>query len=187
MRISGQNLLTVLLVLATTLSLYFMLNSQIKKPGTLNQNTPDKIISKLNFSEYNLQGQRVQHITANSATHIQKENTTYMVQPRMQIKDDQSMYWHISAKKSHSIHGADIIVAEGNVVLQHATHGNDLATKIQTSWLSLNQKTHLGYTNQNVTITRPDSITTGRGMTANFKTGTYKILHDAKIVYTPGW
>ena len=185
MRISGQSILTIALIVATVLSLYFMLNTQINQAAKPSDRTPDKIISNLNFRQFDLKGQLVKHIQAAQARHIQDNNTTLLTKPFMTIKSDNGIFWHISADKSRSIHGSDMIIAQGNVVLKHKTVGNSLATTISTSWLSLNQKTHYAYTNQPVKIVRPDSTTTGLGMTANFKTGVYKVLQDAKIIYKP--
>jgi len=184
-KINLQVLLTLLLLLATTLSLYFMLHTQIIINTAANDKVMDRFIEQLDFKQFNLDGSLIKSIQADKATHMVYNNTSFFDNPKVIFTDSQGIPWNMQAEKAQSLHGTKIIFASGNVVVQHPTIGNHTATKINTSWMSFDQKKDFAYTNQPVTITRPDSITQGIGMTANFKKSIFKILSKAKIIYTP--
>jgi len=184
-KLNPQIVITLVLILATIFSLYFMLHTQIIINSSKNDKIVDRFVQQLNFRQFDLNGKLIKSIQAQKATHIDYNNTSFFESPRVVFTDSQGVTWNIQANKGQSIHGTKQLIAIGHVILDHSTVGNHIATKIETEWMLFNVKKDFAYSHQPVTITRPDSITKGVGMTADFKNNIFKILSKADITYIP--
>jgi lipopolysaccharide export system protein LptC len=181
---------TAVLILGISISLIihygfnFNDNKQVVQTSA---HATDAFMLKANYYEYDTQGQLSSHMFSPKVTHQQYMNTTQYENPEVTIYSNKSITWIITADHGKSIHGVKKVLVWGHVkfVQPELTGREPTTTIITTSSATLYPQKSFAETKQRVTITRPNAKITGKGLTADFKTGIFKLLSESRGSYAP--
>lgn len=185
-RATHQLLLWCILAILTVLGGYAILNSlqSAKQPSNSNH-LPDAYMEQVNYQEFNSEGRLHAQLTTPRLTHYPDNDTTLFLKPNMRLITKKNIHWHVTALHGQSDKGSEKVLLWDNVVIHQPKQPDNPETTIKTSQLTVYPDKQTAETKQAVRIMRPGSITTAVGMTANFKTGVFKLLSQSKGHYEP--
>jgi len=175
----------VFFIALISFSIIFMLHQSDHSTQTLavTQQKIDAYMNNATYTNYNKQGQLSAHISALHTRHYPKNNAAYYDHPRVLMYTKKHLPWYITADHGRSHHGDDHVLLYGHVIVTQPQTSQTILTTISTDKLYVRPELQTAHTSDPVTITRPGSTTSAIGLTANFKTGIFKLLSKAKGHY----
>ncbi|HLD17312.1 MAG TPA: LPS export ABC transporter periplasmic protein LptC [Coxiellaceae bacterium] len=184
-RFYSSTWLTLTLILITALSTMFMLTTHIDSQERERNKHPNAFMSKLQYTQYDKQGNLQQFMRADEATHYEKNNRTHFNNLYIQFFDSRHQSWQVTAAEGIASEGNKKIQLRGHVIVERLkiAKGDPMTIKTDEMWVY--PETHLAETSQPVIVIRPDSVTHARGAIANLSTGEIKFLSDTQVTYTP--
>ncbi len=178
-------LLSLILVVGAALSLLLMLHGAKNKPVNKMHKQLDAYMNNAHFTEYNQQGQVHSTLASPNVSHYQQNSIAFFNKPNIMFYTQTRIPWHINADHGKTKQGSKQVYLWGHVVIHQPPKKGYPETTIYTTKLTVYPQKSLAKTKQNVTIKRPGTLIKGRGMTANFKTGTYQLLSQSQAFYSP--
>ena len=144
---------------------------------------PDAFMMNANYYEYNEQGNFHSHLFTPEIIHYDYKNSSHFQQPHFMVYTDEHIPWYTTADHGQSEEGLDWIHLWGHVVIHQPPRPLYPETTIKTSSVTLHPMKSFAETEEAVTITRPESVVAGVGMTADFKKGIMTLLSHSRGVY----
>lgn len=175
---------SLLFVLTLGISLYLMFTSDINvEPTSIDKNSPDAYSQQLNYLSHTATGLIANILTSKLAVHYPAADITTFKQPKLTYYTQTRQRWIVTSEKGESLRGHKKILLTKNVVIHQPQSSVVPDTKIYTQHLTVFPGTDTAITHDPVKIVRPGTIIHGIGMTANLKTGQYKLLRHARGTY----
>src|SRR3990167_6574050 len=174
---------SLLFTLVFIISLDLMFKTNEAMPVKIDQNTPDIYSKNIEYINYAMNGLIENKLTSQLAVHYPKSDTTDFNHPKLNYYTENQQSWIVTSDKGKSLHGKEKILLNQNVLIHQPQTTVVPDTKIYTQHLTIDPSTNTAKTNDPVKITRPGTVIHGIGMTANLKTGEYKLLKQARGTY----
>jgi lipopolysaccharide export system protein LptC len=177
--------LSISLLIAAAISIFLMLlsdHSNKKASAPIGMNS---FMMQPEYQQFNNKGQLHSRLEADQMKHLRPHNISLFTKPRILIYTDDRIPWHITSHYGKSLNGNKTIYLYDHVILHQPPQPHHPETTITTSFLTIYPKRALATTDRKVTITRPGSIIHGKGIEANLKTGSIKLLAQSRGIYAP--
>lgn len=183
---SKNLLMTGLLLIALILSGWLAKNSltHTNYSSSNTSSTPDSFMNKVQFTEFNKQGQWQNQFFSPKAVHYSAKDIMVMTDPHLTSRGQQSLTWIIDANSAISEQGGKIINLKGNVKLDRIpdSDSNHKLT-LQTTALTAYTEKKFVKTDQPVTIIQPGTVIKATGLTADLNSGDINLLSATKGIY----
>lgn len=176
---------SLILIIVACLSTILMLqnNSRTIHPPSKLERSPNAFMINANYYEYNKLGYFHSHLSTPEIIHYAYKNSSHFQKPRLMVYTDKHIPWYTTADHGQSHGGLNWVYLWGHVVIHQPRRPSSSETTIKTSSVTLHPLQSSAETDQKVTITRPESIVNGVGMTADFKKGIITLLSHSRGVY----
>lgn len=179
--------LSLLLIVAACFSTILMLkNTSHRQPLVLDNPSkhPDAFMINAKYYEYDDQGLLHSRLFTTKVLHYKYQNSAQFIHPDFMIYTDKAQApWYISAAHGMSRDGVSWVYLWDNVQIHQPQQPNNLPTDIATDHVTILPNQSIAKTDDDVTITRPDSIVKAKGMQTDFKTGIIELLSHSRGVY----
>ncbi len=163
-----------------------MFGGELKQPTQkTSASAPDSFMRNFQYQSHSADGIVNSILTSIEAVHFPKDDLTKFAKPKLTYFTKDRQTWVVTSDKGRSINGDDKIFLSQNVLIHQPQTAISPDTKIYTQHLTVYPGTDIAITNDPVLIKRPGTVIHGIGMTANLKTGQYKLLHQARGIYDP--
>ena len=172
-------IVTVLLLLALSVVALLLI-----KPLNIHDQTkiPDSYIKNFSDRVYSQDGTLTCLINSPRLIHYRQNDASYLQTPTITILSHGDV-WHITAQHGKSTNNNSIITLWGNVIVNTKGSKQQTATRLTTTTMTIYPARSQATSTAAVTITQPHDIIQGTGFTANFKTGIFKLLRQARGRY----
>jgi lipopolysaccharide export system protein LptC len=179
--------LGLLLIGAACFSTILMLkntNHQQPQPLANPSRHPDAFMINASYYEYDAQGLLHSHLFTPKVLHFKFQNSAQFIHPNFMIYTDKTQSpWYITANHGISRDGVNWVYLWDNVQIHQPQQPDNLPTNITTDNVTIFPNQSVAQTEEDVTISRPDSIVKARGMQTNFKTGVVELLSHSRGIY----
>lgn len=130
----------------------------------------------------NKKGQTAAVIHSQTNKHLKADNTIKLTRPEAELYSKQNNHWHVESdhgyiERDHQ----NLTHLEGHVILHRQKTARQTPITVLTDKLHYNPQTKIAYTNQPVTITRPNTLLHAKGLRANLKQGQIEFYHESQI------
>lgn len=139
------------------------------------------------FTEYNQTGLIKAKIHSEKIMHYEPQGTTLFEKPFIIVYTETRIPWHIRANQAVSDRTGKKMVLTGNVIAHELPTAKNEETTVKTTEITVypDPKDFRAETDQPVVLTRPGMKITGKGFSANLKTGRYRLHSAMKAIYLP--
>ncbi|MDF1677962.1 MAG: LPS export ABC transporter periplasmic protein LptC [Legionellaceae bacterium] len=180
---SITTLFSILLLLATG-AWFFLTNAPHIKLVTP-ADTPEHRFTTIEIQQFDKTGRRVYHLTAPSSYHMPKEDTHYLITPRIFVTKANQPAWTIQSKTAIITPKAEEIKFLTNVNLHHAAYQDQAAGVIKTEALSYFPKKKYAHTPLDITWDQDSNHIEATGMQADLTTEHIELLENIRGTYRP--
>lgn len=129
---------------------------------SLEYQEPDYMIQDLDLQSFNKQGLLVQQISAISATHFPKNDTTLLAKPNIIIHENSLPKWGIQSGSGRLLKDKAIHLEEDVLIVPMQSNGNDFS--LTTNSLFIDLEKQIADTDDSVSIESDTSELTAKGM-----------------------
>ncbi len=181
--------LGLILIAATSLGVgLYQLNrntlQQVNSPNT-SEKSPDSFIIQAQNIEFDTHGQLHSVLTAHDVKHYPQQKITRYIQPNFTIYTNRRIPWHVTARYGIGTDNNKMVYLKGHVVIHQPNQPTNPETTIKTSHLTIFPMLSQAKTDAKAVIIRPNSTVYGKGLTANLKSGNYRLLSQSQGSYEP--
>ena len=177
--------ISLTLILMASIALFILIKQGYYgyTPFTHNNKIVNAFMLDSHTLTYNPDGSLKNNLQSPLAEHIQSNDTTTFLQPRILLYTTNGTLWHIRAHNGNSLQGNRQINLNNHVILHQSATESSPDTMITTNQLSYYTNKNYAISHQATTITRPNATATGLGVIANFKTGVTTLLSHSHGLY----
>ena len=151
---------------------------------TTKPNSIDWVMHGTTVRLTNDQGKLAGIIHSQTSQHFQANNMVTMDQPRGELYSNEASHWHIQAQKGYIDRDKhNITYLKGHVILHRHPDAKQPAITLLTHAITYNPQTHQAYTNQPLTIIRPNAQLKASGLQANLKQNKIQFYNQTQTQY----
>lgn len=180
-------LISLLLITSIGLSAWSILTSNTPRSARPPEDLhlPDGYMEDVIAIIMNKQGTPSIKLATPLMIHYAANDTTDMQKPTVTVYRKSPNPWDIHADYAEATKGIEQINFLRHVVIHHLGDKESPPTTMLTSALTVYPGNQSAQTDQDVTISQPDTTIQATGMQANMNEGTVKLLSQAKGEYVP--
>lgn len=138
---------------------------------------PEFTAELLHQEMYDETGQLQREVFSQKMEHFSELNLTHFQQPEFVIYQDQTPHWRITAEMGDMQDGR--LVLDANVIMIQIVE-NTLVNKITTEYLEIDLNNSLVTTDKKINIEGNSVWIEGKGLNANLKLGTIKLINHVQ-------
>lgn len=148
---------------------------------------PDIIITDLNITQFNAQGNMANHFYTPELTHFPYNNLSQFIEPRIIVYSQASSEqpWLIQANQGESEQGSKIITLSEHVHMHQQGNGTEKEKTILTDEITYYADTDTATTQDIIYFSEPGLHVKSQGMTANLKEQRIHLLQQVTSEYQP--
>jgi LPS export ABC transporter protein LptC len=154
----------------------------------LDQNTlsrmPDAIISGIRVSQFNIDGELHQQMTARSLVHLSKGNTHFIESPKIVMYSKNEAPWTIESHQAKAMDGSKKIIFSHQVVMSQDATEKTAASRLTTEELIYFPKKNIALSQVPSQLTQGDNQIDAAGFKAYLLKKNIQ-LTEAKAHYDP--
>lgn len=151
---------------------------------TLSQ-TADFMVQNLSVRQFNQAGSVAKYLESPEMHHIPYEDTHFFQNPHIIVRQEDNSQWDIRSHTAKSLHQAQQIVFNHNVVLQQSKPNNLDFSLFKTEELTYLSKQQYAYTHLPVSFVQNGTVIHSTGMQAYLAEKHVVLLNKAQAIYTP--
>ncbi|MCD6038902.1 MAG: lptC [Gammaproteobacteria bacterium] len=179
-------IISFLIILALSLSSWFIfIAKHTQALHSEASHRPDAFMEEVIATIINKEGTPALKIEAPKMTHYPDNDTTDIKTPHITMYRHSPEPWHIRANYAKATQGLSQIYFWDHVIIHHISDRTNPTTTMITRTLTVFPDTQIAQTNDNVTLTQPDTTIQGVGMLANLNDGTVQLISQARGEYVP--
>ncbi|HLB56479.1 MAG TPA: LPS export ABC transporter periplasmic protein LptC [Coxiellaceae bacterium] len=182
-----MNFYLILFVLLGVMSMVILHHTQKININSSQKTTVQTFVHDATFTEYNQTGLIKAKIHSEKIMHYEPQGTTLFKKPFIIVYTETRVPWHIRADQAVSDRTGKKLILTGNVIAHELPTAKNEETTVKTTEITVypDPKEFRVETDQPVVLTRPGTKITGKGFSANLKTGRYRLHSAMKAVYLP--
>lgn len=170
------------LICVISIAILHHAGQQEKLASQKSENVDSFVIQGIN-TEYDQNGKLKTKIISEMITHLHREKTSFLKNPRIILYTENNTPWHIRADQAMTNKKGDQVVLQDHVIIHQLATAQEPETTITTTQLIIFPKKSMATTSQAVTLSRPGVTINGVGFDANLKTGQYQLHSQSRAVY----
>lgn len=159
-------------------------NRNINAAGAEDLGRADFVMHDFEMTALDKQGKESVTLRAPSMQRDPKAQTYAIATPLFLMPDAQGKYWEMRANTGWISAKGEELRLDGDVV-GTSPAGAATPSRFETTRLNVFPNEQRAVTDQQVTLTQPGTILTGRGFETNLKTRQYEIKSQVKSRYVP--
>ena len=178
-------LLLAAISLIVTISLQYTQNISNKPAATRDKKEADVDYSVRDFTlvSMNTAGNVLYHLSATSMKHYQTDDSTRLLQPRIEFHDEKNNQWVISARTGNVGTRGKTIRFEQQVRLVHSGKNEQDQLTISTESLTIKPEQHLVSSRKLIKLTGKGLTIQSNGLKADTQKGLIKLLSRVRGTY----
>nr|WP_010132491.1 LPS export ABC transporter periplasmic protein LptC [Microbulbifer agarilyticus] len=154
-----------------------------KRPTQQEHNrAADLVIRDARTRHYNIDGNLAYEVDAERITFFQfaRRDRADLTEPRMMFYQDENTKWRTESRKGIAYNNGQRVVLQGDVSISELPQPG---ITLRTPKITLKPREEFAETDKVVTITDGANVTTGKGLRADLKQDTVKILSNVESRY----
>ncbi len=151
--------------------------------GSAQRHIPDYYMENFTTTTMGENGKPQRRIEAHYMAHFPDTDTHEFDRPYLTMYRDKGPPWHVRSERGWLSASGDVMLLLGKVNIWRNDADGAKALDIKTEDLRVLPETSYGETDRPVTITTPESITTGTGMKAYLEESRLELLSEVRTRY----
>lgn len=147
--------------------------------------TADMVINNLTVHQFDTNGRLVHYLETPLMRHIATNNTNWLKDPHIIIKQDNQPAWEIHAQQATALYGGQQITFNKDVVIHQNKDEHTEESTLTTEAMTYFTKDKLATTLLDITYERAGSMVQSTGMKAYLADKRVVLLSNARGTYGP--
>lgn len=174
-----------LIAIALTSGSLWLAHRSIPTPVNLTPKQPDSWMEEVTATFMNKEGLPAARIVTPRVIHYAITDKTEFLKPAITLYRNSPEPWVITSHYAETTQGIEKIFLWDNVMIHHNHDRSQSTLQFNTDSLTVFPNQEVAETNDPVTLIQPDLLVHAKGMQANLKQGTIKLLSQVQGSYRP--
>lgn len=159
------------------------LRSTVRPAATPRQHVVDYYTVDFTTTAMSDKGKPLHRLRAQRLVHYMDDDTSTLIQPRIQIFEDKTPPWHIRSDLGWISSQGKTVKLKGNVQMRRKAGPHTRAIHAHTTWLLIRPDNNFATTDRPITATSPGFEVKSVGMNINLDQGRLQLLSQVFSTY----